>query len=401
MSPQLSPQLVEEVEAAIDERRLVETLQELILCRSENPFEDEPSEEQGEEDVALYMAWRLSELGVEHELRKLGPRRTNIVARMGSGESSLMLAGHMDTVRTMGYPKAYSAEEKNGFVYGRGACDMKGALACYLEVVEVLRGVEPPLDGVLYLVGVADEEYKMRGAQEIGESEPRVHGVIAGEPTELAVCPASKGRVTTNIITRGRAAHSSKPETGVNAISHMGRVLGALEEYGSDLLEKVTPHPLLGRPRINPGTVEGGSQPNIVPDECRLEVDRRTLPNESKEDVHGELEDLLTEVGKNVPDFRGELTEPSLLVPANEVESDEPLVVALGESLAEIFGEPQELQGFLAGSDAAYYGSPAVICGPGSIEQAHTTNEFVAVEDLVLATRIYLRTVLRMLGGGA
>lgn len=312
-----------------------------------------------------------------------------------------MLAGHMDTVSTMGYPEAYSAEERSGFVYGRGACDMKGALACYMEVVEVLREVEPPLDGVLYLVGVADEEYKMRGAKEIGESGPRVDGVIVGEPTELAVCPASKGKVTTNIITRGRAAHSSTPETGVNAISQMGRVLGALEEYGSDLLEKVTPHPLLGRPRINPGTVEGGSQPNIVPDECRLEVDRRTLPNESKEDVYGELEELLAEVGKNVPDFQSELTEPSLLVPANEVESDEPLVVALGESLAEIFGEPQELQGFLAGSDAAYYGSPAVICGPGSIEQAHTTNEFVAVEDLVLATRIYLRTVLRMLGGGA
>jgi acetylornithine deacetylase len=251
------------------------------------------------------------------------------------------------------------------------------------------------------LAGVADEEYKMRGAQEIGEEGPRVDGVIVGEPTGLAVCPASKGRVTTNIITRGRAAHSSTPETGVNAISHMGRVLGALEEYGSDLLERGTPHPLLDRPRINPGTVEGGSQANIVPDECRLEVDRRTLPNESKEDVYGELEELLAEVGESVPDFRGELTEPGLLVPANEVESEEPLVVALGESLAEIFGEPLELQGFLAGSDAAYYGSPAVICGPGSIEQAHTTNEFVAVEDLVLATRLYLRTALRMLGGRA
>lgn len=400
MSPQLSSKLVEEVEAAIDERRLVKTLQKLILCRSENPFEDEPSEAQGEEDVARYMARRLTELGIEHELRELGPRRTNLVARMGSREPSLMLAGHMDTVRTMGYSEAYSAEEKDGFIYGRGACDMKGALACYLEVVEVLREVGPPLDGALYMVGVADEEYKMRGAQKLGEEGPRVDGVIVGEPTELAICPASKGRATTNIITRGRAAHSSTPETGVNAISHMGRVLGALGEYGSDLLEKGTPHPLLGRPRVNPGIIEGGSQANIVPDECRLEVDRRTLPGESKEDVYDELEELLAKVGESVPDFQGRLTEPSLLVPANEVSSDEPLVVALSESVEEVFGEPQELQGFLAGSDAAYYGSPAVICGPGSIEQAHTTNEFIAIEDLVLATRVYLRTVLRMLGGG-
>lgn len=399
MSPQLPSQLAEEVEAAVDERRLVETLQDLILCRSENPFEDEPSEEQGEESVACYMAGRLEKLGIEYELRELGPRRSNLVASIGYGEPGLMLAGHMDTVRTWGYPDAYSAEEKDGFIYGRGACDMKGALACYLEVLEVLCEAGISLGGTLYVVGVADEEYKMRGAQEVGKNGPWVDGVIVGEPTELAVCPASKGRVTTNIITRGRAAHSSTPEAGINAISHMGRVLEALEEYASDLLEKTNPHPLLGRPRVNPGIIKGGSQANIVPDECKLEVDRRTLPNEDKEAFYAELEELLAKVEENVPDFQSELTEPSLLVPANEIASDEPLVEALQESSDEILGESQELQGFLAGSDAAYYGSPAVICGPGSIEQAHTTNEFVSVEDLVLATRFYLKTTLRMLGG--
>ena len=400
MSRELSTELIEEAEATIDERRLVETLQALILCQSENPFEEEPTEGQGEEEVARYMAGRLDNLGVEYELRELGPCRTNLLARIGSETDgpTLMLAGHMDTVRTAGYPEAYSAEERGGFVYGRGACDMKGALACYLEVVEVLQTVQSSLGGSLYVVGVADEEYKMFGAQEIGESGPQVDGVIIGEPTELAVCPASKGRVTTNIVTQGRAAHSSTPETGVNAISHMGRVLSTLEDYSSDLLEKRNPHPLLGRPRVNPGIIEGGSQANIVPDECRLEVDRRTLPGESKGDVYDELENLLAEAGESVPEFRAELTEPGLLIPANEVEPDEPLVEALRESAGEVFGEFCELQGFMAGSDAAYYGSPAVICGPGSIEQAHTTNEFVAVEDLVRATRIYLRTVLSMLG---
>ena len=400
MNRELTTKLFEETEAAIDMRRLVETLQTLILCRSENPFEDEPTEGQGEEEVARYMTERLENLGVGYELRELGPRRANLVARIGSETDgpTLMLAGHMDTVRTAGYPEAYSAEEKDGFVYGRGACDMKAALACYLEVMEVLQTVQPALRGKLYVVGVADEEYKMFGAQEIGESGPQVDGVIVGEPTELAVCPASKGRVTTNMVTRGRAAHSSTPETGINAISHMGRVLNVLEDYGSDLLGKRDPHLLLGRPRVNPGTIKGGRKANIVPDECRLEVDRRTLPGESKEDVYDELENLLAEAGKGAPEFRAELTEPSLLVPASEVEPDEPVVVALGESAGEVLGETCELQGFMAGSDAAYYGSPAVICGPGSIQQAHTTNEFVAVEDLVLATKIYLRTVLSMLG---
>ncbi len=400
MRRELSTNLIEETEAAIDERRLVETLQALILCCSENPFEEEPTEEQGEEEVARYMAERLENLGVEYELHELGPRRANLIARIGSEPDgpTLMLAGHMDTVRTAGYPEAYSAEERGGFVYGRGACDMKGALACYLEVAEALQKTQPPLGGSLYVVGVADEEYKMFGAQEIGESGPQVDGVIVGEPTGLAVCPASKGRVTTNVVTRGKASHSSTPETGVNAISHMGRVLSMLEDYGSALLEKRNPHPLLGRPRVNPGIVEGGSQANIVPDECRLEVDRRTLPGESKEDVYDELDNLLAEAGEGVPEFRAELTEPILLVPANEMEPDEPLVVALRESAEEVLGRNCGLRGFMAGSDAAYYGSPAVICGPGSIEQAHTTSEFVAVRELVKATRIYLRTVLNVLG---
>ncbi len=400
MSTDIYSRIIEEAEAAIDERRLVETLQELILRRSENPFDDEPCEGQGEEAVVSYMAGRLERLNIEYEVRELGPSRCNLVARMGRGEGprSLMLAGHTDTVQTVGYPEAYEAEVRDGYVHGRGACDMKGALACYLEVFEILDAVQPPLEGVLYMAGVADEEYKMRGARRIGADGPRVGGVIVGEPTKLAVCPASKGRVTTNIVTSGRAAHSSTPETGVNAIIHMGRVLAALEDYASNLLESGESHPLLGRARVNPGVIGGGSQANIVPDECWLQVDRRTLPNESKEDVYGELEDLLERVGKSVPEFRAKLTEPSLLVPANEIQQDEPFVQALRESETEVFGEARDPRGFMAGSDASYYGSPAVICGPGSIEQAHTTDEFVAVEDLVLATRLYLRTVLKMMG---
>lgn len=398
MGPDSPNRATEELESAIDERRLVETLRELICLRSENPFRESPSAYQGEKAVAQYMFGRLSSLGVECELRELAPRRTNLVARLGSGTSSLMLAGHMDTVSSVGYPEAYSAEEKEGFIHGRGACDMKGALACYMEVAEVLSSKRPSLGGAMYLVGVADEEYAMRGARAIGEGGPIADGVIVGEPTGLGVCPASKGRVTTSIITRGLAAHSSTPETGTNAIVHMGRILSGLQEYASDLLSTGENHPLLGRPRLNPAIITGGIQANIVPEECRLEVDRRTLPDESSEDVYGELEALLAEARKEVPELQAELTEPGLIVPANEVESEEPVVVALRASAGEVLGEQQGLSGFTAGSDAAYYGSPAVICGPGSIQQAHTTDEFVAVEDLMLATRMYLRTVMRMLG---
>jgi len=395
----LSSALVAELDAAVDEGRLVSTLKELISLRSENPFDGEPLEGQGEEGVARYMAERLGGAGMECELTGLGPGRVNLLARTGGGSPGLMLAGHTDTVGTVGYPDAYAAEARGGRVHGRGACDMKGALACYLEVAEVLRAVGPPLAGSLFVAGVADEEYRMEGAKEVGRSGPRVGGVIVGEPTGLRVCPASKGRVSTFVVTRGRAAHSSVPETGVNAITHMGRVLRALEGYAEGLLEGSEVHPLLGRPRVNPGVISGGVQVNVVPDECRLEVDRRTLPGETRESVYGELEALLSATGWGVPDFDARLTEPSWLVPANETPAEHPLVAALLDGAEEVLGEREGPGGFVAGSDAAYYGSPAVICGPGSLEQAHTTDEYVEVEELVAATRIYLRVVLRTLGG--
>ncbi len=398
MSLELSQDLLRELDDAIDEQRLVETLRELIRRRSVNPFDEAPSEEQGEEAVAKYVAERLAELQVQHELLELGSRRSNLIGKLGlcSEPASLMLAGHMDTVRTTGYENAYAAEVRDGYVYGRGACDMKGALACYLEVVEVLRAVAAPIRGTVFIAGVADEEYRMTGAREIGSSGPRADGVIVGEPTELNICPASKGRVSTFIVTRGRAAHSSVPETGINAINHMGYVLRSLEKYSANLLERDDPHPLLGNPRVNAGVIAGGTQANIVPDECRLEVDRRTLPGETKEAVYDEIEAVLEEAGTETEDFRGSLTEPSLLVPANETGTNHPLVAALEDSVEDVLGKRRELKGFMAGSDAAYYGSPAVICGPGSIEQAHTTNEYVPITDLVSATRIYLRTVLAL-----
>jgi acetylornithine deacetylase len=313
-----------------------------------------------------------------------------------------MLAGHTDTAGSANYPGAYDANVRDGRVYGRGACDMKGALACYLEVAEVLRGLGGPsgtlLRGTLHLAFVADEEYKMEGAQEIGRAGPRTDGVIVGEGTNLGVCPASKGRVSTFVVTQGKAAHASAPERGVNAISHMGRVLVALEDYAEELLRRDNPHPLLGKPRINAGVIRGGVQVNTVPDECRLEVDRRTLPSETKEDVYKELERLLGGVGSETPSFRAYLTEPSWLVPANETASDHPLVGALRRSVEEVTGRDPDVEGYVGGSDAAHFGSPAVICGPGSVEQAHTNDEWVAVEELSAASRVYLRTVLGLLG---
>lgn len=391
--------LLRELDRAVAPDRVVRTLSDLIRIPSENPFDAGAGDGEGEADVASYLSERAAALGLESERTDIGPRRCNLLVRRRGKRPGprLHLAGHMDTVRTSGYADAYSGELRHGRVHGRGACDMKGAIACYLEVLEVLAELEVPLTGELGLLGVADEEYTMRGAQHIGRHGPGADAIIMGEPTDMRLCTASKGRVSTFIVTTGRAAHSSVPETGVNAIGHMGRVLRAIEAHADELAIRGVQHPLLGRPRLNPGVITGGVQVNMVPPECRLEIDRRTLPHEDADSVYGELEAVIERVRDEISNLDWHLTDPSWLIPPYEIPVEHPFVSQMTAAL-EASGTNGTPVGFGASSDAAHFGIPTVICGPGSIDQAHTSDEWVSVEQLELATRTYLNAAVSILG---
>ncbi|MGC8837101.1 MAG: M20 family metallopeptidase, partial [Anaerolineae bacterium] len=195
---------------------------------------------------------------------------------------------------------------------------------------------------------------------------------------------------------RGVAAHSSVPEKGVNAIVRMARVIQAFEGYNEELLAR-TPHPLCGHGRFNPGVIRGGVQVNMVPDYCELEVDRRTLPGEAVEQVYAELHERIARAAASDPDFRYEITEPTWLIAPNDIPVDEPVVKALRAGHVALFGHDPGVQAFVAGSDAPYMGFPTVVCGPGAIEQAHTTNEFVHLEQVVYAAKLYLYATLQLL----
>lgn len=177
----------------------------------------------------------------------------------------------------------------------------------------------------------------------------------------------------------------------------MAQVITALEAYRREL-DSVAPHPLLGTPRFTQSVIQGGVQANMVPDFCALEVDRRTLPGETQEQVYVELERTLARLSAADPELRWEITEPTWLVKAHEIAADHPMVGALRRAAAAVCGRDPGVAGFTAGSDAPEFGSPAVICGPGSLKQAHTTDEYVPVADMVAATRMYLHVVLDLLG---
>jgi acetylornithine deacetylase/succinyl-diaminopimelate desuccinylase family protein len=395
----MAEDLFRKAEKAIDPDWIFEVLREMVLIRSENPFDDPPRKGYREKEMAEYLAMRLSSLGMKVESREVLPDRPNVFGYLEGeeGRMTLMLAGHMDTARTTGYPGAYEVKVEEGKMYGRGTCDMKAALAAYLGVLKALRESGIALKGNLIVCGIVDEEYQTLGSKAIGKGGPRADQGIIGEPSNLRVCPAHKGRVSTKIITRGRAAHSSVPERGINAIEKMAKVIQAFGDYGRELRSR-PPHPLCGHGRFTPGVIRGGVQVNMVPDYCELEVDRRTLPGESQEKIYAELHERIQRAAAGDPDFVYEITAPTWLLAPNDISPEEPVVRALRQAHREIFGADPGVEAFVAASDAPYMGFPTVICGPGSIAQAHTTCEFVELQEVVNAARIYLHTALQMLG---
>lgn len=391
--------LYKTIAGQIDAAFLTGALKDMIAIKSENPFKEAPREGYREKEMGEYLSDQMAALGMEVTLQDVLPDRPNVIGSLKGTEGGpvLMLAGHMDTARTDGYDDAYAVKEEDGLIYGRGACDMKAGIAAYLEVVRLLKVSGTRLKGDLILAGIADEEYRMKGSRYVGQNGPRAHQGIIGEPTEMTVCPANKGRVSTFIKTFGRAAHSSVPEEGNNAVVHMARVIEAFADYNETLLTR-TPHPLCGHGRFNPGVIKGGVQVNMVPDRCMLEVDRRTLPGETKEMIYDEFKVRLDAVAAVDPDFKYDITEPSWLIPPNDISGDEPVVQSLLTAYQRVLGRPTEATAFVAGSDAPHMGFPTVVCGPGSINQAHSTCEFVAVEQLADATKMYLWAVLDLLG---
>lgn len=394
----MDTELFHELIASIDEERLVQRLCELLAIRSENPFDSAPREGFREKEIGEYYCEMMSQLGLDVICNEIQPGRLNVFGRKkGSGEKcSLMLAGHLDTVDTRGYENAYNITVEKGKVSGRGACDMKGALAAYLEAYQLIHDSGVRLEGHLIIGGIADEEYRMIGSKHVGANGPHADFGIIGEPSDLEICPANKGQLGTIIRTFGKSVHSSVPEKGVNAIIHMAKVIDAFSGYNEQLL-CAEPHELCGHGRFTPGVIKGGSIVSTVPDLCELEVDRRVCPGETTAKVYAEYRKCLDPLMKTIPGFRYEISEPTWDIPPNDVPLNEPIVQTLLQAYSQVIQKPTSVRAFVAGTDAPNMGFPTVICGPGSIVQAHSLDEYVTVDQLVGAVKIYLWCILDLL----
>ncbi|TMR00829.1 M20 family metallopeptidase [Actinomadura soli] len=356
----------------------------------------------GEAAVAGCVRNWLAARGVRAELREVLPGRPNVVATVpGRDPRMVLLESHLDTVETGGMTvDPFAGTIRDGRLYGRGACDAKGPLAAFMlataELAAAAAAGEPPPFGVV-LAGVMDEEHAYRGVLGlISDLEGRrIAGAVVGEPTDLAAAVAHKGCVRYTVRTLGTAGHSSRPDEAVNAVTLMARVIDHLDRASPG----VPPHALLGPATRTVTRVRGGEGPNTVPGRCEIDVDRRTLPGEDPVDVWRKDREELTAL---IPG-RIEVDEPFTVDYALDTPAASPVPAALCGALAAA-GRDASVHGMPFGTDAsklARAGIPSVVFGPGSIADAHSADESVALADVDLAARLIVETVRSpSIGGG-
>ncbi|MDA5315017.1 acetylornithine deacetylase [Vibrio cholerae] len=347
--------------------------------------------DEGNEQVIAKLADWLSALGFSIQIEQVAPNKQNLIAKLGSGEGGLLLAGHSDTVpfdegRWNYNPHALT--QVNNRFYGLGTADMKGFFAFIYEAVKNVdwsKQTKP-----LYVLATCDEETTMLGARHFTENAPfKPDYCIIGEPTSLVPIHAHKGHVANAIRVTGKSGHSSNPALGVNAIEIMHEVLFALMQL-RDRLIKEYHHPgfEIPTPTLNLGHIHGGDSPNRICGCCELHYDVRPLPGISLDGLDNLMRDALREVQQKWPG-RIELVPLHDPIPGYECAHDHPFI----HGISEICEQEAQTVNYCTEAPFLQQICPTLVLGPGSIDQAHQPDEFLAFEFIDPTVRVLSRAM--------
>lgn len=394
-------ELSERVLREIQREEVVRLAQDLVRIPS---YLGIPGVETG---LAEYIAAYLQRQGVKSELEEIFDGRCNVYGSLpGTGRGQrLLFCGHLDTVPPHNMEiEPFAAYLDDGKIYGRGAVDMKGGLAAMLAAMAALKRAGAVLAGEVHFAGVVGEESPntSEGARALAAKSKVADMAIIGEATSLHIAAAHKGMEWLKIEVKGKAAHGSVPEKGVNAIIKAARIIQAIEqELVPRLKDRV--HPLLGSPTLNIGRIQGGILNNIVPDSCWFSLDRRWIPGETLEDVLGELQAVIDKLKAKDPELEAVLVEQQETVGRGpmEIPLDHPLIKALATVIDQQFAARPVTKGVVYWTDAAHLARadiPTVVFGPGDIAQAHAAVEYIDADQIYQAARIYALTALKVCG---
>ena len=340
----------------------------------------------GERRVADFVASVAAGAGLGVELQTVLPGRANFIARLqpkNKVKQTILLAPHLDTVGAD--EKQFRPQRKNGRLHGRGACDTKGSVAAMLSALcDLAASKSRPQETEIVFAGLIDEENAQAGSRALAASGFKADLAIVGEPTRLQVVTAHKGSLWLRLETRGRAAHGATPQLGKNAVHEMARIVEVLEtDYAARLRRRK--HKLLGAGTVNVGKISGGRQPNIVPDQCEILVDRRTLPGETEPGVRREISACL-QAKKLSARVSSDKLAPCLPL---ETDCKLPLVQRFFRGVGQ--SKPAGVQYFCDAAVLAAAGIPSVVFGPGDIAQAHTADEWISLAELERAKALLVR----------
>jgi len=386
-----------EIDNLVEENRLVEILSDLVNCRSDTEGDMEYS-------ISIYLKEFLEKIGAEVEMQHVELKRYNVVARFKGKHKgkTFMYCGHTDVVppgnENNWKRPPFTAHIENGKMFGRGTSDMKGSIASILHAMEILKKLNIDFCGDILLVFDVDEEISNKGLYKFFESGIKADACLIGEPSNMVPTLGHKGIIGFWLNFKGKKAHASKPDLGINPIMHAMSFSQKVENFDKDVLVYRTSP--MGPSTMAITYISAGKELNSIPQECDVRVDRRLILGETKESSCKELELILQELKKEIKDFDCEYRVTTFCPPC-EIPEDDYFVKDL--KFAINLANPSSVPiTYMAGTCEASLISermkiPVVICGPGDIGLAHIENEFIEIEQLSLGTKIFAKFILKFL----
>jgi acetylornithine deacetylase len=376
----------------IDREFLFGTLADLIRIDSVNPTLAAAG--RGEAEIAAYTSGVLKRIGMDVRKLESEPGRISVLGTLkgSGGGTSLMLNAHYDTVGVEGMEEPFSAAVRDGKMFGRGAYDMKGSLAAQIAAVKALADSGAKLRGDVVIAAVADEEYGSLGTMDVIK-HIRTDAAIVTEPTAVQICLAHKGYLWIEVETKGRAAHGSRFEQGIDANMRMGLFLAELDKLEKDLRARA-PHPLVGPPSLHAAMLHGGDGLSTYAASCKLQIERRTIPGETEAQVVGELQKIVDRLAFDATVRAYFVRDPF------EVSRDAAIVKSLDRASNKVLGRTPNYMGDTPWMDAALLqaaGIETVVMGPGG-GGAHAAVEWVEMESVAQMAEILAEAAMDYCG---
>lgn len=380
----------------VNQERAIKFLQKLIKIKSVNP----PGNELG---VAKAIVEHAAKAGLQTEIKALSRNRANVIVRLkgnGPKHRSLLFSGHLDTVpvgETEWKHSPFSGSLINGKIFGRGSCDMKSGVAALIEAMITLKEARTSLNHDVIFVGTAGEEVDCIGASMMIDDEAlkNAGAMVIAEPSNGKVFTAHKGALWIEIKLFGKTAHGSMPHEGINAIVHMSELIERLKHFSFSYEKE---HKLLGKPTLTISTVNGGIKTNVVPDQCKVTIDIRTIPEIKHGNIITDIKGILKDLEMKIDHFKAELKIINDL-PALENERDNDFVSLALELNKELNKIEAEEKGANYYTDASVFFPalkiPTIIYGPGDEKLAHQPDEYVEVKKYIRAIQYYAEIAKR------